>query len=81
MGGRNKPMSPRWEELRKEFGNKCEICAETEGLEFAHRFPARDGRGRGSRKRFFAIKQDPRNFRLLCRLCHCQYDTDQEVPF
>ncbi len=67
-------------ELMRQFGSACYHC-DSKGttwrrrLEFAHKYPCREGPGRGSNKRMREVLQHPENFLLLCHVCHTAYDS------
>ena len=85
MRRENKPlgMSPRqirWREdgrrrriaLKREFGDKCEVCGHVQRrLEFHHlSYPNGIRIPMSVTMLAKAVKADPTNFRLLCRMCH-----------
>lgn len=75
MGGKNRPTSELMAELRADWGGRCEECGRTYDLEFAHIRPnGLKGEGRGSRQRYYNIRKNPQDYRLLCRLCHHDFD-------
>lgn len=74
--------------LRDRFGGSCAQCGRRESLEFAHVVvTGLHGRGRGSAHRYHDVRRHPESYRLLCRLCHLEFDRIQgpalpkEVPF
>lgn len=62
----------KMDELRKQFGGKCENCGSNEELQFAHILPTElcGKNSRGSSDRYYDIRNNPRSYRLLCRICH-----------
>jgi hypothetical protein len=72
--------------LRDEWGGKCQCigcascsggCGIATGLEFAHVRPTGlRGRGRGLPQRYHDVKRNPDAYRLLCDLCHLEFDRD-----
>lgn len=61
--------------LRVSYGNCCDMCGSTESLEFAHtRDNGFSGMGRGRKERYYNIKNNPNDYRLLCKKCHRIYD-------
>jgi hypothetical protein len=67
-------------ELLRQFGGECYHCASKgttwrRRLEFAHKYPCRDGPGRGSNNRMREVLRHPENFLLLCRPCHIAFDS------
>ena len=73
-------QSNRWivkafKELRKEFGNECQVCGDKENLEFAHvRKTELEGKGRGRKERYYDIKNNKDCYMLLCKACHKSMD-------
>lgn len=62
---------------RKKHGDKCVIpnCRNRENLEFAHIRPTKlSGMSRGSRKRFYDVKNNPNSYRLMCKRHHDVFD-------
>lgn len=72
------------DKLRIERGNECEECGvhqdkakylHRNGLEFAHVITTSlNGRGRGRADRYHDIKKYPTHYKLMCRLCHLEFD-------
>jgi len=72
----NKWIRTAFDNLRKEFGDKCSFCGSTAKLEFAHLEPTElVGRGRGRKERYYDIKKNPDSYVLLCVGCHKTLDT------
>jgi hypothetical protein len=70
-------LSKKFNELRSNFGGICHYpeCKSIENLQFAHRRPTRlSGSGRGKRKRYYDIMNNPVNYILLCLVHHARYD-------
>lgn len=90
--------------LRLARGGKCQRCPRKlryrrrgrverwPNLEFAHLGATElKGEGRGLRRRFLDIRDNPELYLLLCKLCHRSLDanrgvgrrveTEEEVPF
>ncbi len=65
------------QKLRKYFGDKCEYCKSTVGLQFTHKH-GHDTELLGSSCGLWYRLQDvslhPMSFLLLCRKCHRNYD-------
>jgi hypothetical protein len=85
----NKPgyYSRRMDDLRVQFGGKCQRadCDLTQKLEFAHTsFTGVYGRGRGLPQRVHDITRNPDSYRLLCVKHHREFDrcgSEQRVLF
>lgn len=61
--------------LREEFGNCCQKCGIKDKLEFAHiNETGLSGRGRGRKERYYNIKNNKKEYLLLCRDCHRETD-------
>ena len=72
-------LTENFNELRKEFGNRCEFCGYTSGLEFAHIVPTGlMGMGRGKKKRYYNIVNNKTDYLLLCKDCHRRFDRHPE---
>lgn len=61
-----------------EFGGMCQVlgCDKKDNLEFAHKkgYTENNGRGRGRKERYYAVKRNPEQYLLLCKEHHHQYD-------
>ena len=72
------------DELRNQFGGKCKNCGSKKKLEFAHILPTelcgtKHGKGRGSDRRIFDIKNNPSSYVLLCSICHMKIGDTPEM--
>ncbi len=67
-------------DLRLQYRNECAECGNTDRLEFAHRHGMETLRGssRGLSEVILDIRNNPLNYRLLCRDCHGEYDSGLE---
>lgn len=74
---RNPPASLLRQRLLVRFGEVCTAagCGSRHRLEFAHiAHTGLNGRGRGSRNRYYDILRHPECYRLLCRTHHRALD-------
>lgn len=72
-------LNKKWWDLRMQFGNRCEMCGDPFGLEFAHLVPTkRIGLGRGKKAQYYDIKNHPDAYMLLCKRCHKKIDRPSE---
>ena len=72
-------LTEKFNNLRKEFGNRCEFCGYTSELEFAHILPTGlMGMGRGKKKRYYNIVNHKPDYLLLCKDCHRKFDKHPE---
>lgn len=70
-GAPNPPTSLLRSRLLARYGGACTRCGSTKRLEFAHVKPtALNGRGRGSRERYYDVLKHPDCYTLLCRKHH-----------
>ncbi len=67
-------------DLRLQYRGECGECGSTDRLEFAHRHGMETLRGpaRGRSEVIYDIRNNPINYRLLCRDCHRKYDSNME---
>ena len=71
----NRWIKKAFAELRESFGNVCQNCGGSENLEFAHIRPnGFSGSGRGRKERYYNIKNNREDYRLLCKECHLLFD-------
>ena len=72
-------LENRFQELKDEFGNRCEFCGSGKDLQFAHIVPTGlMGQGRGKKKRYFNIRNHKNDYLLLCKNCHGKFDRHPE---
>ena len=77
-----KATSELMAELRELYGNRCFYCGSKMYLQFAHLQPTKlKGMSRGSRKRYYDIKNNPGKYELLCKECHKSLDSGERFYF
>ena len=71
----------KMDELRNQFGGKCKNCGSKKKLEFAHILPTKlcGDNSRGSKERYFDIKNNPSSYVLLCSICHGRIGDTSEM--
>jgi hypothetical protein len=72
-------LKRKFEELRQQFGGKCQCdnpeCSKTGNLEFAHVEPTKlKGWSRGKKVRYYDILNHPDCYVLLTKECHRKFD-------
>ena len=76
---RSTKIGMKFQELKKEFGNRCEFCGSENDLQFAHIVPTKlRGMGRGKKNRYYDIRNHKTDYLLLCKDCHYKFDRNPE---